>query len=192
MSRRLKVDESVDAFVADLQRLLGRSGHMLSGDKDAVVIEQLIASLPSDFSKQLRMSLAGKELMISACVEQVRALRSSAADCSVSAGVLEPAAELAAAVVPQQGLRSCICHHCHEVGHIRRHCPKQTEKKQQDVRAARQQKQHCFFCDQPGHLKADCTERHAWLAARQRTSPGSGKSAAVAPEGADPCLCTVN
>ena len=100
VSRRLKVDESVDAFVADLQRLLERSGHMLSGDKDAVVIEQLIASLPSDFSKQLRMSLAGKELMISACVEQVRALRSSAADCSVSAGVLEPAAELAAAVAP--------------------------------------------------------------------------------------------
>ena len=39
VGRRLKPDESVDAYVADLQRLLTLSGHQ-SSDDDPVVVEQ--------------------------------------------------------------------------------------------------------------------------------------------------------
>ena len=68
-SRRLKADESPDAYVADLKRLLQLSGHKQDGDSDAVVVEQVIADLPPEYARQLRMTLAGKKLTISACLE---------------------------------------------------------------------------------------------------------------------------
>ena len=39
VTRRLKSDESVDAFVADLKRLSALSGHAVADDKDSVVIQ---------------------------------------------------------------------------------------------------------------------------------------------------------
>ena len=54
VGRQLKPDESVDAYVADLQRLLTLSGHQTSDD-DPVVVEQFIAGLPTDFARQLRL-----------------------------------------------------------------------------------------------------------------------------------------
>ena len=61
VSRRLKADESPDAYVADLKRLLQLSGHKQDGDSDAVVVEQVIAGLPLEYARQLRMTLAGKK-----------------------------------------------------------------------------------------------------------------------------------
>ena len=46
VQRKLKPDESVGAYVADLQRLLGLSGHSATDDEDTVVIEQFINGLP--------------------------------------------------------------------------------------------------------------------------------------------------
>ena len=45
VSRRLKVDDSADSYVADLQRLAGLSGHNVTGDEDAMILEQLIFGL---------------------------------------------------------------------------------------------------------------------------------------------------
>ena len=51
------MDESPDAYVADLQRLLELSGHQVDGDTDAVIVEQVIAGLPAEHARQLRMTL---------------------------------------------------------------------------------------------------------------------------------------
>ena len=77
VSRRLKADESVDAYVADLQRLLTLPGDEVTGNEDTVVIEQPIAGLSPEFARSLRMAMAGKTLKIDECVEQVRALRAT-------------------------------------------------------------------------------------------------------------------
>ena len=73
VGRRLKPDESLDAYVADLQRPLTLSGYQTSDD-DPVVVEQFIAGLPTDFARQLRLSMAGEKLAISNYREYVRVL----------------------------------------------------------------------------------------------------------------------
>ena len=75
-SRKLKLDESPDAFVADLRRLLESSGHEVKDDKDAVMISQMLAGLPRDMSSQVRLSFAGKDLTLSGCLDAVRACSS--------------------------------------------------------------------------------------------------------------------
>ena len=72
----LRVDESPDAYVADLQRLLELSGHQSAdADKDPVIVEQLLKGSPVDLARQLRLTTAGAELSVSLCVDKVRALR---------------------------------------------------------------------------------------------------------------------
>ena len=53
-SRKLLVDETPEAYLADLRRMLALAGHADTGEKDAVVIEQFVAGLPSEFQKELR------------------------------------------------------------------------------------------------------------------------------------------
>ena len=73
--RVLRVDESLDAYVTDLQRLLELSGHQSAdADKDPVIVEELLKGLPVDFARQLRLTSAGAELSVSQCVDKVRAL----------------------------------------------------------------------------------------------------------------------
>ena len=55
------MDESVDAYVADLQRLASLCGHAVTGDDDAMVVAQLVSGLPSTFARELRLVMAGKD-----------------------------------------------------------------------------------------------------------------------------------
>ena len=79
-SRKLLVDETLEAYLADLRRMLALAGHADTGEKDAVVIEQFVACLPSEFQKELRLSSAGKELSVLECVDSPCTESSDAAD----------------------------------------------------------------------------------------------------------------
>ena len=48
--RKLRLDESINAFAVDFRRLLALSGHKDGGEKDAVVIEQILAGIPAHLS----------------------------------------------------------------------------------------------------------------------------------------------
>lgn len=57
ITRRLCVDESPDAYVTDLQHLAALSGNQSTEpDKDAMMIKQLEAGLPSRFACELRLT----------------------------------------------------------------------------------------------------------------------------------------
>ena len=79
--RVLREDESADAYVADLKRLLALSGHPVKDSKDQILVEQLIRGLPVDFGRQVRLALAGKEAEVVVIVDQIRTLRACEADC---------------------------------------------------------------------------------------------------------------
>ena len=79
-SRRLRHDESVEAYAASLQHLAVQTGHSKDSDEDPMVVEQFLAGLPEEFSRQVRLSYAGQETTLSGCVERVRALRVSEKD----------------------------------------------------------------------------------------------------------------
>ena len=73
MPAKLAFDEfeSVYAFAAVLRRLLALSGQD-GGDKDAVVIEQILARIPAQLSQQVHLSFAGKELTVGNCTDAIR------------------------------------------------------------------------------------------------------------------------
>ena len=168
-SRRLREDESVDAFVADLRQLLTRSGHTDTGEKDAMVIEQLLSGVPVDLAQQIRLSFAGKEMTVSGCADALRALISAKS----------PSRSVTAAA--KHG--SVVCHKCGETGHIRRNCPQQRPPSKPPVKSGKKPIV-CFFCDQEGHARVDCQERKAWQASRKVVA-----AASVPAEGK--CLATV-
>ena len=105
VARRLLLDEPVDAYVADLRRLLELSKHAISGDgKDPVLIEQFLSGLPTEVGKTLRLAHAADPHTISQLVTKARTMQSS--------GSVERAA---AAISP-----SVLCYHCNQVGHLQR------------------------------------------------------------------------
>ena len=194
-SRRLRVDESVDAFVADLRRLLTLSGHNDVGEKDSVIIEQILAGLPQGTAIQVRLAFAGKEMTISGCSDAIRAI------VVVQSAASAPVNVSAAAAV--------VCHQCNEPGHIRRNCPKRGGgQRGGDYYSSRgggyssrggggasqmggsafggqRRELRCYFCEQKGHKQNEFQARKQWLASRNAV----GAVSAAPSMNADRCLC---
>ena len=89
--RKFRLDESPDAYMADVQRLLNLLDHeAMDEDTDPVLIEQFLVGLPSTFAKDMRMSWAREQLKVSACLTKLHALHSASADSKMMAPVERP------------------------------------------------------------------------------------------------------
>lgn len=194
VKRSLRSAESVDAYVADLNRLLTLSGHKIDdAQKDAVLIEQFVNGLPAAYGRQLRMGFAGKTPTVKEYVEMVRALRLSDAcedegSAVAGAAMSRSGAGTGGASGSSGGSKgaSRLCYLCNEVGHIRKFCPKRKQSGK-SASGGGDGSRLCYFCDKPGHTKSECQERKAWLAKKE-------VAGAVGPqqEPSDPCLCTLD
>ena len=117
VTRKLKEDESPDAYVADFQTLAALSGHNVDDDEDPMLIEQLMAGLPQEYAKEFRLSMASKTLTISGCLDISRALRTesshaklhipdmyaAAATPSTSTGMMSQSRRLCVFSLPSSG-----------------------------------------------------------------------------------------
>ena len=155
--RTLREDESPDAYVADLQMLAAFSGHMVEdSDEDPMLIEQLIAGLPHVYSKELRLSMAGKKHTVSGCLDMIRALRTAsthAPEVQVAAATPSSRSTMRSWPVRRPTESQSVCFECNTIEHIRRNCP--LRQYGRDIT--------CFFFDGRGHVKRDCPQREAWL-----------------------------
>ena len=111
-ARRLRQDESVTTYAADLERLAALAGHSVTAD-DAMVVEQLTTGLPGHFARQGRLSFAGEDDRMSALIEKVRALCVSSSDANSTRNVAEAAtgphsSSASSTFVPRGGAHSEI------------------------------------------------------------------------------------
>ena len=173
--RRMKADESPDAYVADLERLLAISGHSSGGDagKDPVLIEQLLTGLPGNFAKEIRLSLAGQELTVSACLQRVHALRNAESDSRPRQGVVGAAPQLqrlpnsAGGASSRSSSKSVVCFRCNSVGHVRKDCPQRHVAHGKSYSASARPIV-CNFCEEEGHILRDCPMKKRWLESQRK------------------------
>ena len=143
VEQKLRADEQVDAYSADLYRLANLAGYNAVDDTDAMVVEQFLRGLPREFARQVRLAMAGQQLKVSTCSARVNALRTTEREFSGQRHAVS-----AAARAEKPAGKNVMCFQCGELGHIRRTCPK---------KAGSGRQRQCFFCDGIGHVKKDLT-----------------------------------
>ena len=128
-SWRYRLDETPEAYVADLRRLLSAAGHSGDGDDIAVSIEQLLAGLPVHLERQIRLSCAGVKFTVLDIVSKIRAqavVDSSRPDTGMAAAASGSAAPRGGSssggtsASGQAPKAKTLCYFCNEPVHIRR------------------------------------------------------------------------
>ena len=152
-SRSLRGGESVDAYVADLKRMLTASGHKLAvDDKDPMLVEQLIRGLPRDYAREIRIQCSSADKTISEIVQRIRAM--AVDDCA--AGVGGGKSSVAAV-----SLKPVVCFNCGQAGHMKRNCPDASTGTRggsggSGAAATGRGPVKCFKCKKLGHIKKNC------------------------------------
>ena len=152
--RRKRGDETVDAYLSDLRRMMRVSGHKEATDgKDPMLLKQFLVGLPSQYASQLRLSMAASSsgLTVSAVATQAGALCAS--------GLVQTSE--VAAVASQAA--SLVCYQCQLTGHLRKDCP-------QNASGGARKKMRSYHCNQVGHLRRNCPQRSK---SSETTSSGS-------------------
>ena len=142
--RHYRQGEAVDAYLADIKRLLALAGGF-KDPPDMLVKSSFVTGLPQDVKKQLlAMSDAG-ELSVGELVVRARAVLSASESGVACAGVGRDRA------------KGVSCYRCGRLGHYARQCTSRAAA----PRMANVSKapQRCFLCQQLGHVARLCPQR---------------------------------
>ena len=155
------MDETLDEYVADLQRLLALARYAPpNDDKDAIVVEELLSGLPKKYTNDLRLSCGGKEKTFSGSLELVHVLREGDGDSHAGQTMIAAAASSGGGNWTVRSFSpGLVCHYCCKTGHIRKHGPERQYRSSSknlpdgsfDAPFARRQAETggvvCHFCD---------------------------------------------
>lgn len=138
VNRRLRPNESVDVFVADIKRLAALVG---PGVPDEMLQCAMLRGLPERMRCQLMASCKLNTMTFAEIVERSRLLQTPA----------DAVAEFGMAAVQQWEERR-RCFGCKESGHLSRQCPN---------KGSWEEKRKCHLCGVEGHLMAWCPKRES-------------------------------
>ena len=152
-ARHLRPGESVDVYVADLDRL----AQLVDSTMPSTVIKcAFICGLPADVKMQLKAACKLDGMTLAEVVDRARSLVKSGHDACLVAAVKRSDASRVSNSSGEGHTRNrrrmpvsrpIRCFACDEEGHISRDCP----------RRARERK--CFVCGDAGHLAPSCPQR---------------------------------
>lgn len=88
-NRKLRQNESRDAYVTDLQRLTEFAGHKSTEDKDPMLVKQIIAGLPMTYSSERQISMSLRGCMVDSCLELMKVLRVASTEVQALSNLVE-------------------------------------------------------------------------------------------------------
>lgn len=149
-ARRLRADESVDVFLADLQRL----SSIFGGIADVGLGCAFVAGLPESARHALQTGARMESLSLSEIVDRARAILRR-----------DDVPEVAAAAEHRGQVSHCqdatVCYSCGQPNHLARNCLRGRGGRnsgQGGRRGGMGGRRLCFRCNRPGHLAAHCPE----------------------------------
>ena len=146
---KMRVEESVDGYVADLKRLLTMSGHNVAADdKDPMLMKQFVSGLPANFAREVRIQCASGAKTMTEVTDRVRAM-------AVAVETQGQGVSAGKSSVDAAGPRSVMCFKCGQGGHMRRDCPRRDAA---GGRSRDSSRMRCFRCKQIGHMKKVCPQ----------------------------------
>ena len=183
--RHLALDEPVDAFLADLTKLLKLAGHSIAvNGKDPVLIEQFMSGLPSDISRALHIENAMGDLTLVQLVAKVRAVQASAG-ASYAAAAAAGGRSTGSRDGRRGGDKSVLCYKCGNVGHIQRFCKNEQKPSGGGGNSGGGRNSHirCYQCQEMGHYRSQCKKKAS-------VPPQDGSASAIVrgPDRVNVCL----
>lgn len=144
VTRILKQNESVDVYVADLQRLI----NLVDSSKSKEIIEcAFVRGLPAELRQQMTAACSLNKMSLDQMVERARSLRKATPEqiCMVARGEK---------LVDDR----VICYKCKSSGHIMRDCPTNRQRNARpNVSSA--SSRYCYICGDVAHLANLCPKR---------------------------------
>jgi len=147
VSRTLKPNESVDVYLADLQRLMKLVD--ASNASQNILKCAFVHGLPSELRQQMTAACSLEQMKVEEVVSRARSLRKMSTAPEFGC--------VSAKEVKSKEVSERICYVCRKSGHLKRDCPRR--KVFQERSSDEQQKRYCFICGDQFHLANVCPER---------------------------------
>lgn len=151
ISRRLKPDESVDVYLADLRNL----ANLFGGIPDKALTCAFVAGLPDSVRRLLRASSRIETFTLEEVLARARAVMTEDQACVGTAAIAAGIRYEARSQQPNKR-ELMTCFECGEPNHIARDCLRRRRGPKRTTDSDRRRNVRCFRCDGLGHRAAEC------------------------------------